>query len=134
MNPKPAPAGSPAPQPPRPRVIVSGVNRRDIIIGVLVALVVIGFIAFAVLNSGGYKERNKVSGIVRAHNSPGPRETLMVVSKKGVTEKTADTGYSLNIWVESEKREYEVMVSKEGWDKAKDGDPMSFLRPKSEQH
>ena len=122
------------PQPPRPRVIVSGVNRRDIIIGVLVALVVIGFIAFAVLNSGGYKERNKVSGIVRAHNSPGPRETLMVVSKKGVTEKTADTGYSLNIWVESEKREYEVMVSKEDWDKAKDGDPMSFLRPKSEQH
>ena len=134
MDPQPAPAGSPAPKPPRPRVIVSGVNRRDIIIGVLVALVVIGFIAFAVLNSGGYKERNKVSGIVRAHNSPGSRETLMIVSKKGVTEKTADTGYSLNIWVESEKREYEVMVSKEDWDKAKDGDPMSFLRPKSEQH
>ena len=57
----------------------------------------------------------------------------MTVSRKGVTEKTADTGYSLKIWVESEKREYEVMVSREDWEKAKDGDSMSFLRPKSEQ-
>ena len=135
MDPKPAPAGSPAPQPPRPRVvIVDDWSRRDIIIGLLIALAVISFITFAIFNSGGYKERNKPTGVVRSHNSPGPRETLMVVSKKGVTEKTADTGYSLNIWVESEKREYEVMVSKEDWDKAKDGDPMSFLRPKSEQH
>ena len=135
MDTKPPPSGSSAPQPPRPRVvIVNRWSRRDIIIGLLIALAVIGFIAFAVLNTGGYKERNKVTGIVRAHNSPGPREMLMTVSRKGVTEKTADTGYSLNIWVESEKREYEVMVSKEDWDKAKDGDTMSFLRPKSEQH
>ena len=134
MDAKPSPSSPSAPKPPRPRVIVSGVNRRDIIIGVLVALAVIGFIAFAVLNSGGYKERNKITGVVRGHQAPGPREMLMIVSKKGVTEKTADTGYSLKIWVESEKREYEVMVSKEDWDKTKDGDEMSFLRPKSEQH
>ena len=134
MNAKPAQPGSSAPKPPRPRVIVSGVNRRDIIIGVLVALAVIGFIAFAVFNSGGYKERNKLSGTVRSHSAPGPSETLMTVSRKGVTEKTADTGYSLKVWVESEKREFEVMVSKEDWDKTKDGDALSFLRPKSEQH
>ena len=134
MNANPAPATPSAPKPPRPRVIVSGVNRRDVIIGVLVALAVIGFIAFAVLNSGGYKERNKITGIVRSHEAPGPREMLMIVSKKGVTEKTADTGYSLKVWVESEKREFEVMVSKEDWDKTKDGDALSFLRPKSEQH
>ena len=134
MNPKPSPATPSEPKPPRPRVVVSGLNRRDIITGVLVALAVIGFIVFAVFNSGGYTERNKLKGVVRGHNSPGPREMLMTVSRKGVTEKTADTGYSLKIWVESEKREYEVMVSKEDWDKAKDGDEMSFLRPKSEQH
>ena len=136
MNANPAPTSPSAPKPPKPkgpRVIVSGVSRRDVIIGVLGALAVIGFIAFAVLNSGGYKERNKITGVVRSHEAPGPREMLMIVSKKGVTEKTADTGYSLKIWVESEKREYEVMVSKEDFDKAKDGDEMSFLRPKSEQ-
>ena len=137
MNTDPAPASPSAPKPHKPkgpRVIVSGVNRRDVIVGLLVALAVIGFITFAVLNSGGYKERNKVTGVVRSHEKPGPRETLMIVSKKGVTEKTADTGYSLKVWVESEKREYEVMVSKEDWDKTKDGSELSFLRPTSEQN
>ena len=127
---------TPNPTPPsqRPRVVVPRVSRRDIIVAVLVALAVIGFILFAFLSAGGYQEHNKLSGTVRAHNKPGPTETLMTVSRKGVTEKTADTGYALKVWVESEKREYEVMVSKEDWEKTKDGDTMSFLRPKSEQH
>ncbi len=129
---KPTPTPQP-PQPPRPRVVVPRVSRRDIIIAALAALAVIAFILVAVYSAGGYQERNKLSGIVRAHNQPGPTETLMTVSRKGVTEKTADTGYSLKVWVESEKREYEVMVSKEDWEKTKDGDKMSFLRPKSEQ-
>jgi hypothetical protein len=131
VNPKPAPS---APQPPRPRVVIPGVTRRDVIVGAVIAVVLIGFILLAIFSSGGYQEHNKLTGVVRAHNAPGPRETLMTVSRKGVTEKTADTGYSLKIWVESEKREYEVMVSKEDWDKTKDGEEMSFLRPKSEQH
>ena len=125
---------NPAPRPPRPRVVVPKVSRRDIIVAVVVALAVIGFILLAIFSTGGYQEHNKLSGIVRAHNKPGLSETLMTVSRKGVTEKTADTGYSLKVWVESEKREYEVMVSKEDWDSTKDGDKMSFLRPKSEQH
>ena len=58
----------------------------------------------------------------------------MTVSRKGVTEKTADTGYSLKVWVESEKREYEVMVEKEIWGKKKPGETLEFLRPPSEQH
>ncbi len=142
MDAKPAPASPQPPRPPKPkgpRVIVSGVNRRDVIIGVLVALAVIAFIAFFVISSSGYKERNKLDGIVRGHNSPGARETQFTMGlektpRKPVTEKTIDTGYSLKVWVKSEKREYEVMVSKEDWDKAKDGDTLSFLRPKSEQH
>ena len=124
---------NPAPTPQRPRVVVPRVTRRDIVIAILVTLAVVGFILVAIFSAGGYQERNKLSGVVRAHNQPGPTETLMTVSRKGVTEKTADTGYSLKIWVESEKREYEVMVSREDWEKAKDGDSMSFLRPKSEQ-
>ena len=103
-------------------------------IGVIIAVAVLSFILFAVLSAGGYKERNKISGVVRAHNPPGLRETLMTVSRKGVTEKTADTGYSLKVWVESEKRERDVMVSKEDWGKYRDGDTIEFLRSLSEQH
>ena len=129
MNPKPAPSASQ----PRPRVVVSGVNRRDILIGVLIALVVIGFLAAAIFQSG-QPPRNMLRGVVRERLAPGARETLMTVSRKGVKENTADTGYSLKVWVESEKREYEVMVMKEDWGQKKLGDTLDFLRPPSEQH
>ena len=132
MNPTPPPPG-PQPRPPRPKLVVPSVSRRDVLVGILVAIPVLGFILFAVLSTGGYKERNKLTGIIRAKNAPGDRETLMIVSKKGVTEKTADTGYSLKVWVESEKREREVMVSKEDWEKAKVGDELPFLVSPREQ-
>jgi len=124
---------SPAPQPPRPRVVVQRVNRRDIFIGAIIAIIGIGFIAAAVFQSGR-PPGNLLTGVVRERGAPGLRETLMIVSRKGVSEKTADTGYSLKVWVESEKREYEVMVEKELWDKKKPGDTLEFLRPPSEQH
>ena len=130
MNPKPAPS---APQPPRPRVVVPGVTRRDIVIGVLIALVVIGFLVAAIFQSNKPPE-NILTGVIRAKNEPGLRETLMTVSTKGVKEKTADTGYSLKVWAESQKREYEVMVMKEVWEQKKIGDTIEFLRPPSEQH
>ena len=129
MKTNPTPA---APQPPRPRVVVAGVNRRDILIGVIIALVGIGFIAAAIFQSGK-SPGNLITGVVRERSTPAPRETLMTVSRKGVTEKTADTGYSLKVWVESEKREYEVMVEKDIWEKKKNGDTLEFLRPPSEQ-
>ena len=130
MNPKPAPS---APQPPRPRVVVPGVTRRDILIGVVIAIVGIGFITAAIFQSR-QPPGNLLTGVIRTKDAPGPRETLMTVSRKGVTEKTADTGYSLKVWVESEKREYDVMVMKEIWEQKKIGDTLEFLRPPSEQH
>lgn len=129
MNPKPVPS---APQP-RARVVVPRVNRRDIILGVIIALAVIAFIITAVLTSNR-PPGNLLTGEVRSKNDPGLKETLMTVSRKGVSEKTADTGYSLKVWVESEKREYEVMVMKEVWEAKKIGDKLEFLRPPSEQH
>ena len=132
MNPTPPPP-SPQPQPPRPKLVVPSVSRRDVIVGILIAIPVLGFVLFAVISTGGYKEHNKRTGIIRARNEPGPRETLMTVSKKGVSEKTADTGYSFKVWVESEQRERDVMVSKEDWDKAKVGDELTFLVSPGEQ-
>ncbi len=130
MNANPAPS---APQPPRPRIVVPRVNRRDMIIGTLIALIAIGFITAAIFQSAK-PPGNLLTGVVRTRSAPEPRETLMTVSRKGVTEKTADTGYSLKVWVESEKREYDVMVEKQLWEKKQPGDTLEFLRPPSEQH
>ena len=127
MNPQPS-----TPQPPRPRVVASRMNRRDILIAVVIALVGITFI-IAAISQSGRSPGNLIAGVVRERSTPAPRETLMTVSRKGVTEKTADTGYSVKVWVESEKREYEVMVEKEIWEKKKPGDTLEFLRPASEQ-
>lgn len=142
MNPNPdpkpesKPESQPAPKPaqpgPRPHLVVSGVSHRDIIVGVLIALVVLGFIIAAIFQAGK-GPANMLSGEIRAKNPPAMRETLMTVSRKGVSEKTADTGYSLKVWVESEKREYDVMVMKELWEGKKVGDKLDFLRPSSEQ-
>jgi len=130
MNPAPSPS---APnRPPRPKLVVSGINRRDIIIGIVVGIAVLGFILAAIFFSGSGPQ-NLLSGVITSHSAPGSKETLMTVSRKGVSEKTADTGYSVKVWVESEKREYEVMVAKETWEAKKDGDRLEFLRPPREQ-
>jgi len=120
------------PRTPRPKLVVPGVNRRDIIIGVVIALAVLGFI-FGAIFSSRRTPGNLLTGVITSHSAPGARETLMTVSRKGVSEKTADTGYSLKVWVEAEKREYEVMVEKQIWEEKKTGDALQFLRPESEQ-
>jgi hypothetical protein len=130
VNSTPAPSSA---QPPRPHLVVPRVNRRDILIGVLIALVLLGFVVAAIIHSGK-PPGNLLSGEIRAKNPPALRETLMTVSRKGVSEKTADTGYSVKVWVESQKREYDVMVMKEVWETKKIGDKLEFLRPPSEQH
>ena len=107
-------------------------SRRDIITAVLIAVAVIGFIAFGIVQMGS-GSGNLISGVVTGRSATGERETLFDVSTKGVKSKTADTGYSLKVWVEKEKREYEVMVEKDIWEKKKDGDTLEFLRPTSEQ-
>ena len=129
MDPKPAPS---SPHPARPRVVVSGVNRRDILIGTLLALFLTGIIVAAIFQTQ-QQPYNMLTGEIRVKNAPGPREMLMTVTRKGVTEKTADSGYSLKVWVESEKHEYEVMLSQEDWEKKKIGDKLTFKRPPSEE-
>ncbi len=146
MSPNPAPS-NPQPQQPqqprprvveaktpptRPRVVVPRVSRRDILIGTGIAVILLGFVIAATFQSKT-TPRNMLSGVIRAKNEPGLRETLMTVSRKGVTERTADTGYSLKVWVEPLQREYEVMVMQEIWEKKKIGDTIEFLRPASEQ-
>lgn len=131
MNPT-SPTPAPQPRPPRPKLVIPGLTFRDIILGAVIAVAILGFVALAIFSIGS-GPKNLITGVVRKHLSTGEREVLLNVSTKGVKETTADTGYSLKVWVESEKREYEVMVEKSVWEKKKDGDTIEFLRPKSEQ-
>ncbi len=129
-----SPTPAPSPGPKKPIVIVpSGMSRRDIITAVLIAVAVIGFIAFAVVQMGSGKSDNLVTGVVTGRSATGDRETLLDVSTKGVKSKTADTGYTLKVFVKDQNRTYDVMVERDVWEKKKDGDTLEFLRPPSEQ-
>lgn len=129
----PTPQPSPAEVPKRPLVIVSGTSKRDFLLALAIALGVLGFVVLAIYSTGTEKPKNTITGIVTGRRATGERETLMTVSRQGVKEKTSDTGYYLQVFVEAEKRTYEVMVEKELWQGKKDGTRLDFLRPPSEQ-
>lgn len=107
-------------------------SRRDIITAVLIAAAVIGFIAFGIVQMGS-GSGNLISGVVTGRSATGERETLFDVSTKGVKSKTADTGYTLKVFVKDGNRTYDVMVERDVWEKKKDGDKLEFLRPPDEQ-
>ena len=129
----PTPTPTPPGQPRRPLVVVARVSKRDILIAIGIALAVLGFVVLAIYSTGTEKPKNTVSGIVTGRRSTGERETLMNVSRQGVKERTADTGYYLKVFVKEENRTYEVMVEKDLWQTRKDGERLDFLRPPAEQ-
>jgi hypothetical protein len=127
------------PAPPRPSeikapvVVVSGLNKRDILLIVTILVVLVGFIVLAVIYSTK-PPKNTLHGVVKGKHSTGERETLLDVrSHKGVSSKTVDTGYYLKVFVPDENRTYDVIVEKELWEQKKEGDPLDFLRPPNEQ-
>ena len=95
-------------------------------------MAVIGFIAFGIVQMGS-GSGNLISGVITGRSATGERETLFDVSTKGVKSKTADTGYTLKVFVKDENRTYDVMVERDVWEKKKDGDTLEFLRPPDEQ-
>ena len=139
MNPSdPEPRKTPAPPPaaatPKaPLVVPSGLNKRDVLLIVTIVVVLLGFIALAIIYSTK-PPKNTLHGVVKGKSSTGERETLYDVrARKGVSSKTVDTGYYLKVFVPEENRTYEVIVEKELWETKKEGDTLDFLRPPDEQ-
>jgi hypothetical protein len=129
----PAPAPfSPSPGK-KPVLVVSGYGKREVLWGVLIALVVLGVIIFAIVKTATERSPNLLRGVVVGRYQTGERETLLNVTTKGVKGKTADTGLYLKVRVEKEGKTYDVMVSEADYNRYKDGAAMDFIRPPSEQ-
>jgi hypothetical protein len=139
MNPSdPEPRKTPVPppasdKPKAPLVITKGLNKRDVLLIITIVVVLLGFIVLAIVYSTK-PPKNTLHGVVKGKSSTGERETLFDVRpRKGVSAKTVDTGYHLNVFVPEENRTYEVIVEKELWESKKEGDKLDFLRPPDEQ-
>jgi hypothetical protein len=134
----PEPRKTPAPPTPSatakpPVVVVSGLNKRDLLLIVTIVVVLVGFIVLAVVYSTK-PPKNMLRGVVKGKDATGERETLLDVRpRKGVSSKTVDTGYYLKVFVPEENRTYNVIVEKELWETKKEGDSLEFLRPPDEQ-
>jgi hypothetical protein len=128
---------TPAPTPPppgkKPVLVVPGYGKREILVGILLALAVLSVIIFGVFKMGTDRSPNLLRGVVVEKFDTGQRETLLNVSTNGVQGKTADTGLYLKVRVDTEGRTYDVMVSQLDWNRYKAGDSIDFIRPPSEQ-
>lgn len=126
----PTPSPSPAK---KPVVVIPGFTRRDVIVSVFIAILVLVFIGFAIFKTGTERSPNLLRGEVVGRYAEGEKETLLTVSRQGVKSKTADTGFYLKVKVEPEGRVYDVMVSEMDYHRYKDGARLDFVRPASEQ-
>jgi hypothetical protein len=132
--PQPGPLGPPGPgggPGKRPLVVVSGYQKREVIIGILLAVAVVGLLVFAVFKMG--TEESRTTGVVMGRYDKGERETELTVGlsakpKGGVKSKTVDTGFYLKVRVEGEGVILDVMVSEEDYRRYKDGDTIKFIR------
>lgn len=129
----PAPVPQPGPGGPekRPLVVVSGYQKREVIIGILLAVAVVALLVFAVFKMGS--EESRTTGVVVGRFETGERETELTVGlsakpKGGVQSKTVDTGLYLKVRVEAEGKTYDVMVSEEDYRRYQDGDKIKFIR------
>src|SRR5262245_26445829 len=128
----PAPSVPTPPTPPakKPLVVVPGFTKRDVILGIVIALAVLGLIVFAILHADRERPGTWMDGTVVERYQTGQREVQYNVSRsKGVEGKVADTGYYLKVKTK-DGQTYDVMVSEQDWQEHDQGTTIGFLRPR----
>ncbi len=136
MNPPPGkptpPPGKPAPI--QPRVVIEDHSWRNTFIAVGIGLVVMIFVLYGLFHMGSPVKGNRLTGTITAKVFTEQKERQITFTGRkieGVKEIAGE--YVLKVYVEPEKRTYEVPVEKYDYDKKKVGDSLTFIRPPSEQ-
>lgn len=116
-------------------LVVPTTSKRDVLIGVLLAVFVLGFVIFAILQTGGPQKTNMLRGEIVEKIKTGVKEQEISLGfKKGkLDHTTTDTGYHLKVKVKDKPEPYVVPVEKWMWESKKVGDDLDFLRPNSER-
>jgi hypothetical protein len=117
-------------------LIIPSTTKRDFIIAVVAGMAVLGLVLFMMVNMSkvpGSPSTNQLTGIIVAKHNSGEMEKEITFGRKGLKEKTTDSGFSFDVKVAPSGKIYEVPVSKLQYDTAKVGDKQSFIRPPSEQ-
>lgn len=117
----------------KPVVVSGGLNRRDILLAVVILMGILGFVVAAIYSTGTAKNPNMLTGEIREKYKTGEQVRDLVVSKSGVTDKIVNSGCYLKVYVASVDKVYNVMLAESEWETKKIGDKIEFLRPASER-
>ena len=121
--------------PKRAPFVVRSTSKRDTLIAILVAAVILGFLGYGVFHMAQPVQGNQLTGTVVAKQFTPLKEQLVDFDGrklKGARESEGE--YVLKVRVDADGgRIYEVPVAKGLFEAKKEGDSVTFMRPRSEQ-
>ncbi len=122
---------TPAPQ---PRVVIPKTTKREALTAFIAGVLVLVFVVYGILQMGKPVPGNDLTGVVVGKEFTPQKERQISFSGNKISKvREIDGEYVLKIRVEAQNRVYEVPVEKAVYEAKKEGDPMTFLRPESEQ-
>jgi len=104
-------------------------SRRDLIIGILVGVIAIGFIFYGILSMGFRVSGHTLTGrIVEKQFTPRPEEQVSIsIGRKEIRAEKLDGVYLFK--VDANGRLYNVEVRKETYDANEVGNSFTFPKP-----
>lgn len=111
------------------RVIRGGASKREIILAVLGALLVIGLVGYAVMNIGSNSVQTAITGKVVEKKFVPRSETQLTIGAGGVQRSDKAGQYYLSVKANNSQEIYKVLLSEEDYQRVKIGD--SYQIPKA---
>lgn len=102
---------------------------RDAALAVAAAVLVLGFLGYAIVSmSGKVTDIGPTGKIVAKNFTPQPEEQV-TIGRGGLNERKIDGAYTFEVYVDSEKKSYTVWVDKTVYEAKQVGENFHFLRP-----
>jgi len=104
-------------------------NRRDIILGIIGAIAMVGFIIYGVLAMFDRTDNRGFHGIIVEKDFLPAAETQITIGTGGVTSRDLKGQYRLTVRVETRDTDYFVWVDENAFRRYDVGDRYFFIRP-----
>lgn len=111
-------------------VVVQTTRTRDVVLGVAIGLLVLGFVIYGIMSMSNRVMGNDLIGTITAkHFTPQAEEQQITLGKGGLNEKTVTGEYRFEVQVPPENKIYTVWVDKVVYDARNVGEEFRFPRP-----
>ena len=120
---------------PQPRVVIKSNTMRDAAVTIVAAVVLLALLVFGIMQLREKPKGNALRGeIIEKVFTPMKEEIVEFSGRRMKSTRQSDGDYLFKVRVDSEDgRIFEVPVAKSIYVSKKEGDSMTFIRPKSEQ-